>query len=88
MNMDRLLHSLQLFSEDLESFTRTISDAAAALEKEHQALSDWNDPFSDGYWREWEEFEGHLDRILEEDAPWYRAFLDSRMDRIGRYLYG
>lgn len=89
MSMDDVLRALQMFSDDLKSFTSTISDAAVALDKEHESLAEiWNDPFSEEYRREWRGFESHLERYLRDDAPWYRDFLEEKIERIGRYLYG
>lgn len=89
MSMDDALRALQIFSDDMEAFTASMTNAAAELDRQHNAVVPiWNDRFAQEYRTQWQGFDGNLERYLHQDAHWYRDFLEERMTLVGRYLNG
>lgn len=87
MSLDDTMVALRFFAAEIGELTETLAASIGALRNHHEQLrAVWNDDFARQYQRRWDSFEHHLDGYLRRDAHRYRAFLESRMAALGRYL--
>lgn len=89
MSLDETLQQMQHFDRALNEFNSHLHGSVRDLARNHAVVDAlWHDTFRRTYDAEWQEFEQHMARYLNREAPVYAQFLRDKLIQLRRYLHG
>lgn len=87
-SLDEVFDQMRLFQRALQEFNAEVRASAAALNKSHEEVSAlWRDEASLRYRQAYEPLAQSLDQYLQNSAPRFENFLDSKVRQLSRYLH-
>lgn len=89
MNLDEAAIELRRFRDALADFMEVLGVVGAQrAQVEERLLGSWDDEFAQEFARRHGEYARPIAQFAEHLGPGYLAFIDDKVDAIGRYLHG